>query len=76
MQIMLMRNMTKSLPLVGNSRELCISITLTPTHQHKIDFTRSIFLCQGQQRYARSAFRLGRGEQDANPFRFGTGILF
>ena len=76
MQIMLTRNMTKSLPLVGNGRELCISITLTPTYQHKIDFTRSIFLCRGQQRYARSAFRLGRGEQDANAFLFGTGILF
>ena len=49
---------------------------LTPTYQHKIGFTRSIFLCRGQQRYARSAFWLGRGEHDANAFLFGTGILF
>jgi len=76
MQIMLTRNMTKRLPLVGNGRGAVHSITLTPTYQHKIGFTRSIFLCRGQQRYARSAFRLGRGEHDANPFLFGTGILF
>jgi hypothetical protein len=40
--------MTKSLPLVGNGRGAVHSITLTPTYQHKIGFTRSIFLCRGQ----------------------------
>ena len=50
MQIMLTRNMTKRLPLVGNGRGAVHSITLTPTYQHKIGFTRSIFLCRGQQR--------------------------
>jgi len=50
MQIMLTRNMTKSLPLVGNGPGAVQSITLAPTYQHKIGFTRSIFLCLGQQR--------------------------
>jgi len=56
--------------------ELWISITLTPAYQYKIGFTRSIFLCRGQQRYARSVIRLGRGEHDTSPFLSGTGILF